>query len=100
MLSIETIHQPDSHRVVIARDASPQYVGIIAVQDFVANAGGVIAASVELLRWSKSRVIARIDQVADDVLTLCREASRARMIPLTTVRMRIQGRRTLTSPSG
>ena len=73
---------------------------ILYVPDFVANAGGVIAACVELLGWSQSRVIARIDEMADDVFALCHEGSRVGTTPLAAARARIQARRTVTSPFG
>lgn len=51
--------------------------GLRYVPDFVANAGGVIAAAPDLLGWTRAAVYERIDAMRDEVISLCEEAQRA-----------------------
>ena len=48
--------------------------GILYVPDFIANAGGVINGSRELLGWARERALARVDAIYDTTLEIFRLA--------------------------
>ena len=49
--------------------------GILYVPDFIANAGGVINGTRELLGWAPERALARVDAIYDTTLEIFRLAS-------------------------
>lgn len=49
--------------------------GILYVPDFIANAGGVINGSRELLGWARERALAKVDGIYDTTLEIFRLAS-------------------------
>jgi leucine dehydrogenase len=50
--------------------------GILYAPDFVANAGGIIRSTVDLLGWEPSRTAERIDQIYDTMLSVFEIARR------------------------
>ena len=49
--------------------------GILYVPDFIANAGGVINGTRELLGWDRDRAMAKVEAIYDTTLEIFRLAS-------------------------
>ena len=79
--------------------------GILYAPDFVANAGGIIRSTIDLLGWEASEVSARIDGIYDTIARVFAAAKREGVPPsraadqLAEERLRAKGETPPTAPS-